>query len=221
MKRFKKLIRKISSIAEGGDTHNPIRNETEYKQISLDMTRGEMFTILSFLSDLERSCSRVRYLEIGVFGGGNINFLKKNTTKTVFTGIDLFEDFQRSPFNTHGSGTYTLESVQKSLGNEVRLIKGRSELILPKMTEYFDFIFIDGNHTYQATKEDFSNSTRLLAPKGYIGFHNCSSSGEPDIEYNRIDGGPWKVTQEIKRMPEWFLETDTERVKVFSRRSTI
>lgn len=85
----------------------------------------------------------------------------------------------------------------------------------------FDFIFIDGNHAYQATKEDFCNSVALLAPGGYVGFHNYSSCGDPDIEYNRIDGGPWKLTQEIKRMPEWRMEAEVERVRVFSKNSSI
>lgn len=206
-------------MGKGPKMQNFIRDAGELTgtHLSMDLSKAEMSTILSFLHDLERKQCCVRFLEIGVFGGGNINFLKAKTSKVIFTGIDLFEDFKCSSNNTHVSGTYLLESVQRSLGNDVRLIKGASENILPRMSELFDFIFIDGNHAYAATKEDFFNSIRLLAPCGYIGFHNCSCWGEPDIEYNRIDGGPWKLTQEIKRMPEWHLEAEVDRVRVFAK----
>lgn len=202
---------------------NFIRSASELvtMDVSMDLTMAEFNTILSILCDLERTRTFVRYLEVGVFGGGNIKFLKANTQKTTFTGIDLFEDFQCSSDNTHVSGTYTLDSVQRVLGNDVRLIKGNSEIVLPTLNGKFDFIFIDGNHSYAATKEDFMNSISLLAPGGYVGFHNCSSWGEPDVLYNKTDGGPWKVTQEIRRMPEWYLEAEIDRVRIFSKRTCL
>ena len=42
----------------------------------------------------------------------------------------------------------------------------------------YDFIFIDGDHTYDGVKRDFEMYKNLLSPRGVIGFH--------DIDPNHI-----------------------------------
>ena len=36
----------------------------------------------------------------------------------------------------------------------------------------FDFIFIDGDHSYDGVRRDFELYKSLLSPRGYIGFHD-------------------------------------------------
>lgn len=163
-----------------------------------DLTRPEMRTIATFVVNNERKFENNSYLEVGVFGGGTMKFVKNVATKTQFVGVDLFEDYIPSDVNTHCPGTYRCSDVQEFLGDRVRLIKGDSDNVLPTMTEKFNFIFIDGNHKYDATLRDFNNAKKLLVPGGQIAFHNCSTHMDPDFDlYNIIDGGPWRVALEL------------------------
>lgn len=184
-----------------------------------DLTEGEKKNIAAFVINNERKNQNSKYLEIGTFGGGNIKFLKENTKTTQFTGIDLFEDFVQHPDNTHISGTYSKSDVEKFIGSDrVNLIKGYSTDILPIISEKFDFIFIDGNHSYSATKKDFELVEPLLALGGQVAFHNCSAHHFPDWDfYIKADGGPWAVCQEILQLPNWKLIVDVDRLKVFRK----
>lgn len=186
-----------------------------------DLTNSEKWGLLAALRDLERNCDTVQYLEIGVLGGGTIKFLNEHTHKCHFSGIDLFEGWELGDEiqNTHISGTFRLEDVQKALGDSVKLLKGDSaqELRnLAKLNHKYDMIFIDANHTYDATKSDFENSIHLLKDGGYIAFHNCSVDMGPDNKYVYKDGGPWLVTQEIKKRVDFFLEIEIDRLRIFS-----
>ncbi len=162
----------------------------------------------------------MQYVEVGVLGG-TIKFLKQNTHRSHFTGIDLFEDFEirDESQNTHISGTFRLEDVQKALGDSVELIKGDSTEVFSKLKRLgcsYDMIFIDANHTYEGTKMDFEHCKPLLKDGAYIAFHNCSVVMGPDNRYVYRDGGPWKVTQEIRKLSNFCLEIEVERVRVFS-----
>ncbi len=186
-----------------------------------DLTDKEVKTIASFLLQLARERKgQINYLEIGVFGGGTIKFLKSILgNKVKFHGVDLFEDFISDDKNTHVSGTFLMSDVQDYVGDDVVLIKGDSRQILPSlMPEMFNFIFIDGNHTYDATLTDFNNSIKFLAPGGFIAFHNCSSWSYPDFDlYNVVDGGPWLVTQELFVGNKWRLVSEVDRLRIFSK----
>ena len=172
-----------------------------------------------FRSDLARTRNDVRYLEIGVMGGGTIKFLRERLPGVHYTGVDLFEDFEPAPDNTHISATFTLADVQRNLGPEVRFIKGNSVQVLQTLAAEgarFDMIFIDANHTYAAAKADFEHALPLLKTGGCIAFHNASVGIKPDFKYILRDGGPWKLTQELRRNPEFFLEIEVDRLRIFS-----
>jgi len=186
----------------------------------LDLTAGEMRTIACFAMSLQRK-KQSRYLEVGIYGGGTIKFVKDHAKGIDCTGIDLFEDFHKNQNNTHIGNTFSKEMVQDFLGSDVRLIKGDSSLVLSdlhKNNEKFDLIFIDGNHKYEAVKKDYEQALLVLDESGFIAFHNCSTHGKPDWDlYNKIDGGPWLLTTEIKMRKDMVLVADVDRVCVFGK----
>jgi predicted O-methyltransferase YrrM len=183
-----------------------------------DLHAGEVMTLAAYLLEIQRRTNKARYLEIGVFAGGTMRLLKNIVPHARFVGLDLFDDFVMSGDNTHISGTFTQADVQGLLGDDVTLIKGDTNVTLPKLTEKFDLIFIDGNHTYQATWDDFNNALPHLAEDGHIAFHNCSTWIDPDFNYVLRDGGPWQVTEELRRRPDWELVSDVARLRVFRRK---
>lgn len=193
------------------------KDHLQETQGHLDLSNGELRMLSSFAMHVQRKKKNAKYLEIGVFGGGTINFIKKSAPGIECTGVDLFEDFKENSENTHVCGTYTLEDVQNFLGPDVTLIKGDSKLILSQIKEKYDLIFIDGNHTYEGTKADLQNSLPLLADGGFIAFHNCSSTYSPDYDlYCTKDGGPWLVCLELKLDLKMKLVGEIERINVFT-----
>jgi predicted O-methyltransferase YrrM len=167
----------------------------------LDLTDSEMKTLATFAMHLERQ-AQARYLEIGVYGGGTIKYIKHMAKNMDCTGIDLFEDFIINDNNTHITPNHNMIDVQNFVGNDIRLIKGDSTEILSELytnQEKFDLIFIDGNHKYEAVKIDYMNALKILNPKGFIALHNASPHGHPDFDlYNTNDGGPWLLSLEIE-----------------------
>jgi len=133
-------------------------------------------------------------------------------------GVDMFEDFVvDASRNTHESGNYRMADVQEFLGPTVRLYKGDSAKVVPTLRGPFDLIFIDGNHTYEATKVDYQNSRRLLAPKGFIAFHNASPHMSPDWDiYSRRDGGPFLVAMELKLDSDMVCIAEVDRIQAFT-----
>lgn len=188
-----------------------------------DLTKYEISSLISMAALVSfQKPETARYLEIGIYGGGTIKVLHHFTAGMHFTGIDLFEEMIPGEDNTHDMGNFTMNNVQDFVGPDVRLIKGDSRKVLPQLQaagETFDLIFIDGNHTYAATKTDLANSIPLLAPGGFVAIHNCSAWATPDIDaYNRVDGGPFRVCVEMKTSGDWVCVCEIDRIAVFARK---
>ena len=185
-----------------------------------DLSDNEKWMLLAFLLKLERERNSVNYLEVGIYAGSTIRFLKENTNNIVFTGVDLFEDFLPSDDNTHMWKNYSIRQVEEALdSSRVFLHKGNSVDVLCRLqseNKKFDFIFIDGNHTYSATKSDYQAAMPLLNEGGYIAFHNCSPGlTQEDKYYVKLDGGPWLLTQELLYNNDLRFVEKTDRLKVF------
>jgi len=57
--------------------------------------------------------------------------------------------------------------------------------------EPIDFLFIDGDHSYEVSKSDYLMYEQLVRPGGWIGFHDVQSSY---VE----DGGSYRLWQELR-----------------------
>jgi hypothetical protein len=196
---------------------NVIHSENEIGQS--DLTGNETDAILEFLRVLDGTKESINYLEIGICGAKTMSTVKSTFPKVKLSGIDFFEDYVPVDTNTHVSGTWTLAVTQKYLGEDAKLYKGDSAVVVPTLPDTYDFIFIDGNHKYDATKVDFHNCVYKLNPGGYIAFHNCSAHMQPECDiYNPVDGGPRKVTEEIINNDARFkMVKDIDRIRVFQR----
>ena len=203
----------VSIFSNNDERNSPVANLGRF-----DLTDNEMRMLACFAMALQRK-KPSKYLEVGIYGGGTIKFIHDHAAGIECTGVDLFEDFKYNSDNTHVSPNFTMDNVRGYLGNNIRLIKGDSAAVLSELRstgEFFDFIFIDGNHKYEATKIDYENSLRLLNPGGFIAFHNCSTGGSPDWEgYNVVDGGPWQLTMELKMNSHLKCVGEIDRLAVF------
>ncbi len=137
----------------------------------------------------------IRYLEIGTFYGANLISVAKSFgqhKESRLYCVDPWEDYdeyneyknqQLSIYNTF------LENVEKS-GEKEKIIveRGFSNHKIPQFDdEFFDIIYVDGNHEPEFVLEDAVLSFRKLKKNGIMIFDDYGWGG-PDLTQRGIDG---------------------------------
>jgi predicted O-methyltransferase YrrM len=137
----------------------------------------------------------INYLEIGTFYGANILSVAKtyglhNDSKLYC--IDPWEDYDEySEYKNQQESIYNtfVNNVEKS-GDTTKIIinRGYSNNEIPKLQDdFFDIIYIDGNHEPEYVLEDAVLSFRKLKKNGIMIFDDYGWGG-PDLTKKGIDG---------------------------------
>lgn len=117
------------------------------------------------------------YLELGVFSGTGLNLWSMFKPQLVI-GIDIWDD-DKIPEHTDGMSAEMMrsnyeKSIKVMLGNSsVKLLKGYSNSfvhIFPD--EFFDFIYIDDDHSYSATYINLTNWWPKVKTNAIIAGHD-------------------------------------------------
>lgn len=119
--------------------------------------------------------SLVNVLECGSFEGLTSNFICKELLAhngTLICVDNLSDDYSLDNDNELFRGQYE-RFIENTEPNKDRIILMRESSItaLPRLRdEYFDFIYIDGDHTYNSVLSDGKNAFRLLKEGGFLLF---------------------------------------------------
>ena len=89
-----------------------------------------------------------------------------------------------------------------------------------------DFLFIDGDHSYEGVKRDFELYTQLLTENGVILIHDTDENYENNLivsedakkDYHKFDG-PTKLIKELSDNPNWNL-INLFNFRIFSTKPT-
>lgn len=147
-----------------------------YGMIAPIQARSEFLALLQTISEPKPTS----VLEIGTASGGSLfMFTRIASNEAKIASVDL-------PNGSFGGGypdwKIPLYSAFALPGQQLKLIRADSHATktFDEVKEYFanqpiDFIFIDGDHTYEGVRSDFESYRRLINKGGYIAFH--------DIEY--------------------------------------
>lgn len=127
-----------------------------------------------FLINTIKKYNLLNILEVG-FAFGVSAFYMLSNSKTKLTSIDPFQKSQ-----WHNKGLELLKEYK--LDKRHTLYELKSYVALPKLLEkygnnHYDFIFIDGFHTFDYTLVDFFYSNLLLKLKGIIIIDDAMHSG--------------------------------------------
>jgi len=112
-------------------------------------------------------------VEIGVFEGVN--------TITIAEAMDAHGKlYAIDPFFKGSLGICYHEKIAKNsirskkLGKRVKLLPLFSYDAVKEVPDEIDFIFIDGDHSYEGIKRDWEDWAKKLAPGGIIALHDTS-----------------------------------------------
>jgi len=137
----------------------------------------------------------INYLEIGCFYGANIISVEQTYGRhpgSLLYGVDPWEDYSEYPEyentqeNTHKT---FLENIKNS-GKEEKFItkRGYSNEVIPTFSDdFFDIIYIDGNHEPDYVLEDAVLCFRKLKKGGIMIFDDYGWGG-PGLTKAGIDG---------------------------------
>jgi predicted O-methyltransferase YrrM len=174
MNRGKFLNREIKNI-------NNISNAIEFAfsfqyltfSIKVGQVKYEITKLLEILKDLKPKI----ILEIGTAGGGTLYlFTRIIDPEATIISVDL-------PGGTFGGGYSEwkiplYQSFTKN-GQKIKLLRADShnpktfKLVKTILADKkVDFLFIDGDHTYEGVKRDFNMYSSLVKEGGIIAFHD-------------------------------------------------
>jgi hypothetical protein len=141
------------------------------------------------------SSKPINYLEIGAFYGANILSVADSYgihPESKLHCIDPWEDYDNySEYKGEQDSIYNsfIKNIKNS-GKDDKIIihRGYSNNEIPKLQDdFFDIIYIDGNHEPEYVLEDAVLSFRKLMKNGIMIFDDYGWGG-PDLTQRGIDG---------------------------------
>lgn len=112
--------------------------------------------------------AQVGIIEIGVLDG------KTTKEMALVANVPIYGIDPLIPDSMNKRLIGTEEKILKNLNfyPKFKFFKDFSFNVAKDWTLPFDFIFIDGDHTYEAVKKDFNDWYQLINNGGYIAFHD-------------------------------------------------
>lgn len=149
--------------------HHHFLNE----EVGIQQNREELS---KFIDVLLKHPDRNNCLEIGLGFFGSTHFLWKhlfNRVVTIEKNFERVREFGRNMKKFYGEWNLDNGSSQFFVGysNDEKIIAQVYEQVKP-----LDFLFIDGNHSYESVLCDFLLYYPLVKKKGIIAFHDTAMS---------------------------------------------
>lgn len=118
-------------------------------------------------------------LEIGSYCGRSTICLAQKA-RAVYA-VDPF-DGRATPVPADTLPTFRRNLQRYGVDDRVTPIRGTSAEVLPDRAPVFDVVFVDGNHAYEAVREDIRLARTVLRPGGLLVFHDYASACDPGVK---------------------------------------
>jgi predicted O-methyltransferase YrrM len=133
--------------------------------------------VLKFIRDFFTN-RIMQYLEIGVHNGTSMSYVLNSSSPIVAIGVDLFEDtYGYYQDHDHINIKQSKSNIEKNNPYKYpfTLIKGNAwndntfnQVKQNLQGRLVELLFIDGDHSYEGIKKDFSIYSTLVASGGFI-----------------------------------------------------
>ncbi len=193
----KDVIEKIENYWAGNKSEKEI---DEVLQESYDLGMVQNHEEILGAAEFFKKLNVVNFMEIGTDQGGTFAIWSKLSKSD--DGIRISVDLPHGEYGRPDYDVVKRDEYLKSLGSNVTMIHGSSHdyKILEEVEsiigdDLLDFLFIDGDHTYEGVKQDYEMYRHLVKPGGWIGFHDTKDTDfhrnvncRVDILWNELGG---------------------------------
>lgn len=149
---------------------------------------GPIFTLTdNWLPVIPLPKGPIKYLEIGAFFGANICSIMKTYAAAEgsevhcvdpWSDYDGYPEYKNDQHNIYAGFLSNMSRLAPKDNQKLYIHRGFSADILPTFkSEYFDIIYIDGNHEASYVAEDAILAFKKVRPGGYIIFDDFTWDG--------------------------------------------
>lgn len=131
----------------------------------------------NFLPKLIKERKYKRGIEIGVFAGGHVKSILDKTILDLLIGVDPYMMYSPGMPGLDSQEDYDclMELTNNRLGSDrymhLRMTSDDAFQLLKAYTSY-DFVFIDGVHTYDQVKKDLESYSKIIKKGGVVACHD-------------------------------------------------
>jgi len=143
---------------------------------------------IEMLYKTAKNCSGKNFVEIGNYHGAStiaIGLAIKNDPKSNLFTIDPHDyDYETHADLNDKSELFFSNLYKNKLIRKTKVIELRSQEVTPGWDKDVDFLFIDGNHSYEETMEYFEGWNPFLHSNSKLLFHDYyddKKNPDPDI----------------------------------------
>lgn len=183
--------------------HKRIQQLLGLKPVTSQHTPNEAILLQKYAS------GRKTLVEIGVAEGGSALLLRQSAAPEAHLYlIDPYISGRIPGLNSHE--IIAKRYVQQSSNGTVHWLKDFSFNVAKGWTTPIDFLFIDGDHHYEAVAQDWQDWHPFVVPGGVVIFHDA----------NHLDWGPGKLVQELFRQShhaDWRIVDEADTAVVVQR----
>lgn len=144
------------------------------------------------------------YVEIGTHNGGSMGLVLRHPSPCFCLGVDMFQKVLEIPrYRYFAADNLSREKTETNLARVNKwkhswfLVEGNSrdettirmvKILAPKI----DLLFIDGDHSYPAVKNDWENYSPLVRSEGFVVFDDYAPSHHEIRKFvNELDEPDW------------------------------
>jgi predicted O-methyltransferase YrrM len=174
-----KKIKKASGTENTNSLINIIFEPPFQRFFWIKQVRSE----ITQLSNLVNRMKPKRILEIGTAQGGSLFLITRNSAADAhLISLDLPEGKFGGGYPAYRSRFYKSFTSQQQKMDLIRGDSHKKEMLDQVRSllngQLLDFLFIDGDHTYEGVKQDFEWYSSLVDQSGVIAFHDIAHHGE-------------------------------------------
>lgn len=174
---FKKKLARNHSIIDKSDfgtgTSKRIKTSALAKSSSVRSTYGKLLTRLVHFQKPEN------ILELGTCLGVSSMYMFNGLSSGNLTSVEGCSE-------THKARTKVFKENGIKTSNKAEFVNHKFDDFFREREEAFDFVFIDGNHTYAATKRYFNKLWKKLPENGVIILDDIHWSEEMERAWGEI-----------------------------------
>jgi predicted O-methyltransferase YrrM len=179
---------------------SPIENDIQ-KIMSIEgsVSKTEVRLLYTYAKNVKENC----IVEIGSARGRSTAALALGSlagSKVPVYAIEPHEEFigvKGGKFGPQDRVEFFKNMLRVGCVEIVRLINLQSQEVAPGWTQSIGFLWIDGDHSYEAVKHDSEAFRAFLVPGGFVALHDSKLEGPARVIAEAIASGRYRRVRKV------------------------